>query len=215
MSTGRKSYCSAQILKGFPAFISSVCTGTMRPMEASTRPMFLSNQCCSGSDSSARISFARSLSASMRFSQIMMFKGLPPACILLRIPAARLGTIYFKILTPTAVAIMSASAIACAAASVLFPFTAHMRSTSISSKPSLETMRTGYVFSRFKASISFSATSIKVTSYPDAEKSIPIKPRPMLPAPYITAFISFSYSNSIIFLSNIVTAKSNSNYRYM
>ena len=51
-------------------------------------------------------------------TQIMMFKGLPPACILLRIPAARLGTIYFKILTPTAVAIMSASAIACAAGEI-------------------------------------------------------------------------------------------------
>ena len=65
------------------------------------------------------------LSASIRFSQIIIFSGSPSLSILFFNPAHKGLMIFFNALTPTAVAIISAAAITLATALISNPSTAH------------------------------------------------------------------------------------------
>ena len=79
------------------------------------------------------------------------------------IPLAMAGATRGRMFTPTAVAMMSQSAISCTACSVV-ELTARTGLTVVSVSPSLETMRTVYSPRRFISSITSCMMSRKQTS---------------------------------------------------
>ena len=79
----------------------------------------------------------------MRFSHIRRLSGFPDSANLFFAPRTKFGIMYFIAFAPTQVAAMSHSAIAAAAASASFPFTAEILSTVTSRFPSLETIVRG------------------------------------------------------------------------
>ncbi len=122
LSTGSLQYLSAKTFVGLDLICSAVKTGTIRPMEAFTKPICSVKYPVSFSSSCLHISCDRYLSASIRFSQIIISNGdVIPLWYLNFIPVAMLGAIYGSMLTPIAVAIQSAEAMASATAELSLP----------------------------------------------------------------------------------------------
>ena len=141
LSTGSWQYGSTQISRLSLPFSSAVSGGTMRPMEASTRPRFFSAQAFSSSFKRSLIQPRMSTSASSWFSQRMMSSGLPLSRMRFFTPSAITGAILGSTFTPTAVAMMSQVAISSSACGVE-ELTARTFFTGASTVSALETMRT-------------------------------------------------------------------------
>ena len=189
LSKGRSKKLSARTRRGSIFASSGSGTGTIRPTDVSIRPTFASSSAVSSGSRREWIY----LSASIRFSQISRLKGLPDSQWRSLMPPARLGMMNFSAFAPTQVTQMSQSAITRQAFSLSLPFTAETFRIITRWEAPVFTISTGYSCRSFRAFTITSDTSTKHTLYPPSYRICAAKPRPILPAPMITAFLVIVY----------------------